>query len=177
MTEDEQVLIKQAISGEEEAFSILYNRYYSFLFKYFLKLTLDEQFSADLCQETMLKAYLRIDSFRSDSKFSTWLISIGSRLYVDKMRKEKRDKSLLQQMKIALTRQLKWRADQQQLDWSEFFEEFNQLEAKTKLPILLHHYYGYTYDEIGRMLKMKGGTVKSRVYYGIKLIRKEMKEK
>ncbi|MCK0473064.1 RNA polymerase sigma factor SigY [Halalkalibacter sp. APA_J-10(15)] len=174
MEEDDWILIERAMQGEEEAFSMLYKRYYSFLFNYLLKLTLDEQISADISQDTMLKAYLRLHTFRGDSKFSTWLISIASRVYVDKKRKEKRDINLMKQMKVILSRQLKWKSDQLQMEWSDYFAEFNQLETSIKMPILLHYYYGYTYEEIGEMLKVKAGTVKSRVHYGIKNVRKEM---
>ncbi|GAE30560.1 RNA polymerase sigma factor SigY [Halalkalibacter hemicellulosilyticus] len=174
MEEDDWILIERAMQGEEEAFSMLYKRYYSYLFNYLLKLTLDEQISADISQDTMLKAYLRLHTFRGDSKFSTWLISIASRLYVDKIRKKKRDINLMKQMKVILSRQLKWKSDQLQMEWSDFFAEFNQLETSIKMPILLHYYYGYTYEEIGEMLNVKAGTVKSRVHYGIKNVRKEM---
>ncbi|WP_332604035.1 sigma factor-like helix-turn-helix DNA-binding protein, partial [Bacillus sp. S1(2024)] len=40
-------------------------------------------------------------------------------------------------------------------------------------PVLLRHYYGYTYAEIGVMLQIKEGTVKSRVHKGLQQIRKE----
>jgi RNA polymerase sigma-70 factor (ECF subfamily) len=59
------------------------------------------------------------------------------------------------------------------MEWSDTFTDFNQLDVEVRTPILLRHYYGYTYEEIGSMIGIKPGTVKSRVHNGIKMLRKE----
>lgn len=78
--EEDVVLIRKALTGDNDAFAHLFQRYDSFLFKYLLKLTLDEEMSRDLAQETMLKCYTHLSSFKGEGKFSTWMISIASRL-------------------------------------------------------------------------------------------------
>lgn len=166
-------LIKLAKEGNEDAFIDLFQLHYSFLYKYLLKLTLNEEISSDLTQDTMLKCYENLNSFKGDSKFSTWMISIASRLYIDQLRKKKREVNWLNQTKIALSRQLTWKANSKGIEWSDTFTDFNNLEAEFRIPILLHHYYGYTYEEIGELLQIKAGTVKSRVHNGIKRLRKE----
>ncbi|WP_152654951.1 RNA polymerase sigma factor SigY [Oceanobacillus sp. CFH 90083] len=170
--EDEQ-LILAFIQGDEEAFSKLYQRHYPFVYKYLMKLTMQEQRSEDLAQETMLKAYLKITTFKGDSRFSTWLISIASNIYLDSQRKEGKDKKKLSQLGNMLSRQLNWNANMQGWEWSDHFIEFNQLDPKLKLPILLKHYYGYQYDEIAKLLNIREGTVKTRVHHGLKRLRKE----
>ncbi|MFC0469950.1 RNA polymerase sigma factor SigY [Halalkalibacter kiskunsagensis] len=178
MEQEEDVsLIQKARSGNEDAFAHLFQRYYPFLYKYLLKLTLDEDVSGDLAQETMLKCYTHLASFKGDGKFSTWMISIASRLYIDHLRKQKRERRWLEQVKLTLSRQLSWQADTKGMSWSDVFADFNQLEADVRVPVLLRHYYGYTYDEIGRMLEIRSGTVKSRVHNGLKEIRKEWKDR
>lgn len=170
---DDKTLISQAVSGDDEAFTELFRRYYSFLFKYLLKLTLNEETSRDLAQETMIKCYTNLSSFKGKGKFSTWMISIASRLYIDSMRKKQREEKKIGKMMHQLSRQLSWKAQLSRMEWSEAFTDFNQLEADVRIPLLLHHYYGYTYEEIGIMLGIKTGTVKSRVHYGMKRLRKE----
>ncbi|GIN62344.1 RNA polymerase sigma factor SigY [Robertmurraya siralis] len=166
-------LIHKAKLGNDEAFALLFHRHYSFLFKYLLKLTLNEETSKELAQETMIKCYTSLSSFKGEAKFSTWLISIASRLYIDAIRKQERERKKIDRIERSLSRQLSWVAKSTAVEWSDTFTDFNQLDADVRTPILLHHYYGYTYEEIGRMLGIRTGTVKSRVHTGIQRLRKE----
>ncbi|MED4018133.1 RNA polymerase sigma factor SigY [Sutcliffiella cohnii] len=174
--EEEIQLVEKAKRGDDNAFSQLYEQYYPFLYKYLLKLTLHEDTSKDLAQDTMLKCYKHLHAFKGDSKFSSWMISIASRAYIDSLRKKRRENNWLHQIKTSLSRQLSWTSESKGMEWSHHFLDFNKLEADIRVPILLRHYYGYSYEEIGKMLGIKAGTVKSRVHNGIKLIRKEWTE-
>ncbi|CAG9621373.1 RNA polymerase sigma factor SigY [Sutcliffiella rhizosphaerae] len=171
--EKDITLIEKAKNGDDDAFTTLFQNNYSFLYKYLLKLTLDEETSNDLAQETMVKCYQHLSSFKEKGKFSTWMISIGSRLYIDQIRKKEREKKKMTRLMHTLSRQLSFRAKSNGMEWSDTFSDFNQLDAQTRTPILLRHYYGYSYEEIGDILGVKAGTVKSRVHNGIKQFRKE----
>ncbi|TKC15278.1 RNA polymerase sigma factor SigY [Robertmurraya kyonggiensis] len=174
MEQDDDIsLINQSRLGNDEAFALLFHRHYSFLFKYLLKLTLNEETSKELAQETMIKCYTNLSSFKGEGKFSTWLISIASRLYIDSIRKKEREQKKLNRIHHTLSRQLSWVAQSEGIEWSDTFTDFNQLEADVRTPILLRHYYGYTYEEIGKMLGIRTGTVKSRVHTSINRLRKE----
>lgn len=170
---NEQTLIQLAKAGNDDAFIELFQSNYPFLYNYLLKLTLNEEISADLAQETMLTCYEQLSTFKGESKLSTWIISIASRLYIDHLRKKKREGKWLHQTKVTLSRQLNWTAKNNGYEWSDTFTDFNQLDDDFRIPILLHHYYGYTYEEIGKLLKIRTGTVKSRVHNGLKKLRKE----
>lgn len=171
--EEDIYLIQEAITGDDDAFTQLFQKHYSFLYKYLLKLTLNEETSSDLAQETMMKCYTNLASFKGEGKFSTWMISIASRLYIDTIRKKEREKKKANRLLHVLSRQLTFRSKSNGMEWSDTFSDFNQLPADTRTPILLRHYYGYTYEEIGAMLGIRTGTVKSRVHNGIKTLRKE----
>lgn len=176
LEEDDFILVQKALQGDDDAFSLLFQRYHSFLYKYLLKLTLDEDLCSELCQEAMMKCYMNLSSYKNEAKFSTWMISIASRLYMDYLRKQKREKSSLQRIKQSLSHQLQWKAKYKGVEWSEMFSDFNELDSRFRIPVLLRHYYGYTYDEIAHMLNMRAGTVKSRVNKGVNILRKEWKE-
>ncbi|SCV38094.1 RNA polymerase sigma-70 factor [Bacillus subtilis] len=90
-THEEHQLIQQAKEGDDEAFTALFHYHYSFLYKYLLKLSLHPDLSEELVQETFLKGYIHLRSFQGRSKFSTWLISIASKLYLDHQKKRKRE--------------------------------------------------------------------------------------
>ncbi|QHA91114.1 RNA polymerase sigma factor SigY [Bacillus sp. N1-1] len=172
--EEEIQLILQAQGGDDHAFTQLFQCYYAFLYKYLLKLTLNEETSVDLAQETMMKCYVKLSSYKGDGKFSTWMISIASRLYIDMLRKEKREKKWVDEEKRTLSRKLAWDSSTKGMNWSDLFTDFNTLDSTLRVPILLRHYYGYSYDEIGKMLGIRTGTVKSRVHTGLRKLRKEL---
>lgn len=174
--EAERNLIKAARKGNDEAFTTLFQENYMFLYKYLIKLSLRADVTEDLIQETMLKAYTHLHSFKGESKFSTWLIAIASRLYIDQQRKEKRQKRILEKARDEAIRKMKWQLSLKGEDWPENLELFAGLDSELRAPILLRHYYGYSYPEIAKMLNIKEGTVKSRVHNGLNKIRKEWSE-
>ncbi|MBT2634100.1 RNA polymerase sigma factor SigY [Pseudomonas sp. ISL-88] len=171
--QDEQQLVLQAKEGDDEAFTILFRHYYSFLYKYLLKLSLQHDVSEDLVQETFLKGYVHLRSFQGRSAFSTWLISIASRLYFDHQKKSKREKRRQKQVTDDTIRKIQWDISVRGEEWSVTLDLFSKLAPHLRTPILLHHYYGYTYSEIAMILHIKEGTVKSRVHKGLQQIRKE----
>ncbi|MED4828682.1 RNA polymerase sigma factor SigY [Bacillus atrophaeus] len=170
---DEQQLIQQAKEGDDAAFTTLFQHHYTFLYKYLLKLSLNPDVSEDLLQETFLKGYMHLHSFQGRSKFSTWLISIATRLYLDHQKKRKREKRRQQTFTDETVRKLKWDISAKGNEWSETLEVFSRLAPDLRTPVLLRHYYGYTYSEIAVILHIKEGTVKSRVHKGLHRIRKE----
>ncbi|MFS0653936.1 RNA polymerase sigma factor SigY [Bacillus sp. 179-C3.3 HS] len=170
---DEALLIKQAKQGDDAAFTALYREYYSFVYRYLIKLTLHQELTEELMQETMLKAYMKLSTFRGDSLFSTWLISIASRQFLDHQKKRKREQLRENRANQEAIRRFKWDVEQRGHTWHEMWDTLHELKAQERAPIILHYYYGFTYPEIASMLDMREGTVKSRVHHGLKKIRKE----
>lgn len=172
--EEEWKLVNDAKKGEDVAFTKLFQENYMFLYRYLIKLTLHSDQAEDLIQETMLKAYVHLQSFNGDAKFSTWLITIASRLFIDQQRKAKRDQQRYEKIKEDLKQKVKWSVLINGEEWTIYLEMFTKLSPDIRTPILLRHYYGYTYLEIAKMLNLKEGTVKTRVHNGLKTMRKEL---
>lgn len=169
--EREQLLIRQAQQGDSAALASLMHEHYSFVFKYLLKISMDPKMAEDLAQDTMVRCIERIDRYDGSSAFSSWLITIATRLFIDKTRRKKRERSWIKQEEGA--RRLRWHYEHHQESWSDLLEQLSRLPTDQRIAILLKHYYGYTYDEIGSMLKIPPGTVKSRVSCGLSELRKE----
>lgn len=165
--------MKQAKRGSDEAFTVLFQANYTFLYKYLIKLCLNADLTEDLIQDTMLKAYVHLQGFKGDAKFSTWLISIASRLYIDYERKQKSERRRLEKVKSEEKRKLMWSVTSNGYEWTEHLDILTSLHPDIRIPLLLRHYYGFTYSEIASMLNIKEGTVKSRVHNGVKRMRKE----
>lgn len=171
---NELEIIKLAQEGSQEAFAELFQTHYSFLYKFVLKMTLDPQTAEDLVQETMLKGLDHIQKYNHQSKFSTWLITIATRLYVDQQRKKKREWFWQKKETEQLSRTLQWQLSYKGFEWNDVMEGFAKLNTEVRTAILLKHYYGYTNEEIGKMMNIREGTVKSRIHNGMKELRKEL---
>jgi len=169
---DEKELILKAKKGDSLALSTLLQQNYSFLIKFLMKITLHPQIAEDLTQETMLKCIEKIHLYNGQSKFSSWLITIASNLYIDQQRKKKRENNWKEQEQAL--RKMKWEAAKMNDEWSDVIDALAQINEEIRMPIVLKHYYGYSYEEIGQMMGIAAGTVKSRVSNGLKNLRKEM---
>ena len=171
---EELEVVKLAQEGNHEAFAELFQTYYSFLYKYVLKMTLNPQTAEDLVQDTMLKGFDHIQKYNAQSKFSTWLITIATRLYLDQQRRKKREWLWKKTETEHLSRSLKWQLSYKGFEWGDVMEGFNKLKSEVRTAILLKHYYGYTNEEIAKMMNIREGTVKSRIHNGMKELRKEL---
>ncbi len=150
----ESISIENA-KHDKSAFSQLFQQYYTFLYRYLFKLTMNKEMTEDLLQETMIRAYINLPKYRYQSKFSTWLISIATRLYLDEQRKKTRDRKRQQQLTENEKRKIKWELEQGNLDWSLHLDLFASLSIETRTLILLRHYYGYSLEEISAMTKLR----------------------
>ncbi|AZR72097.1 RNA polymerase sigma factor SigY [Anoxybacter fermentans] len=160
-------LVQRAQKGDRKALKELLQMNYSILKGYLLKITLDPDLAADLTQETMLKAILKLQKFKGQSKFSTWLITIGSNLYRDYLKK---NRHLIM------------------VDYPERFESITEMKeagliieemllklpAEKRMVLVLKHYFGYTYEEISKIIKCPVGTVKSRMYYCLEFLQNQI---
>ncbi len=68
----------------------IYTEYFDMIYKYLLCLTHNADISEELAQETFYKAIVSINSFKEDSKISTWLCKIAQNLWYDEIRKNKK---------------------------------------------------------------------------------------
>lgn len=170
ITLGEMELIQRAKTGDEGSLEELLQQNYSILKGYLLKVTLDPELAADLTQETMFKAIKKLRQFKGKSKFSTWLITIGSNLYRDYLKKNRR-LTLVENLEPYQEVIYHEEADEQLI----LNELLAKLPSEKRMVLILKHYFGYNYQEISQVLKCPVGTVKSRMYYCLEYLQKEMK--
>jgi RNA polymerase sigma-70 factor (ECF subfamily) len=75
--DDDHQLIRRAVAGDSTAFSVLVERYQQRVFKLVSRMIGNREQVEDLVQEVFLKAYRKIDSFRFEASFFTWLYIIA----------------------------------------------------------------------------------------------------
>ena len=119
----------------------------------------------DVFQNTMISAYENIKSLRKIDMFETWFISI----LLNECRKFLREnKRLMPQEDIEIHGHYR--------DQYNFFEEINAIDEIYKEVVILKYVSGYSQEEIARILDIPIGTVKSRIYRGLRDLRKLLKE-
>ncbi len=177
VAETEQLPVPQARAGEPAAWDALFRRYQLPLYVYVFELVRDEQAGLDLVQETFIAAAKHIDSLRDDAKFGSWLFGIAHQKCVQRWRKRKE----------ILFDEVPESADEfqdspddlliRQESEAEFMKLLNQLPLPQRAVLLLHFVEDFSLEEIGRITETQVGTVKSRLHYAKRALRKLLEGK
>lgn len=168
---NEPDLIAKAKQGDDRALALLLQQHYPFVKKYMLKVTLDPALADELTQETMLRSIERLQTYRNRSKFSSWLITIANRLYIDHFRRMRREQRWLETERAA--RRIEWHVRRGGGDGPELMQALGRLPPEQRVAVVMKHYYGYSLKEIAAMTEVPEGTVKSRIHLAIAALRKE----
>jgi len=83
---DEADLVRAAQAGDRLAFAVLIERYWDRLYRWLCRLTRDAAAAEDITQETFLKAFAAVNSFRAGSNFRAWLFRIAHNNFVNQRR-------------------------------------------------------------------------------------------
>jgi len=88
---EDKILIKKAQKGEKEAFGLLYQKYFQKIFRYCRINTNNDELAKDICQESFVKAYKKLSSFKTDGiwSFQAFLFAIARNQIIDISRKRK----------------------------------------------------------------------------------------
>ena len=87
--QEDQIYIERVLKGDTNAFSHLINRYKDMVFTLVIKVVKNREDAEEVAQDSFIKAYQKLDSFKGQSKFSTWLYTIAYRNALTKVRKKK----------------------------------------------------------------------------------------
>jgi len=174
---EENELVISAQNGNREALArLLYNNY-EIVFKYMIKFTLDKTAAEDITQETMARAIEKFSKFDSaKAKFSTWLIAIAQNIYLDQVRKNKNQRKYIEGSGSHTLESIIEEPVYYDDSCIKMQEALLKLKEEVRVPIILKHYYGYSYEEIAGKMKILTGTVKSRIHNGLKALKKELGE-
>ena len=172
--EEEYAVIRRVCAGDTDAFEALVTAYQKQVYNLALRTVGNEEDAADTTQEAFLRAYRSLGSFRGDSKFSVWLYRLTTNICIDFLRSRGRRPT------VSLTA-----ADEdeepQELDVADDrFDPVQSLERAelrravqrglASLPedyrriLMLRELSGLSYAEIGQVLRLEEGTVKSRLF-------------
>lgn len=91
MDTTDQQAIQQVLSGDRDAYRILMDRHFQYVFRIAFRITGNESDAEDVAQDAFLRAYSKLSTFRQDATFSTWISRIAMNTAINLMERRKRD--------------------------------------------------------------------------------------
>ncbi|MBC2607687.1 sigma-70 family RNA polymerase sigma factor [Pelagicoccus albus] len=184
MTPDEETdqLVAKARGGDKRAFDRLVTLHYDKVYGQALRMLRSEEDAKDVAQLAWIKAWKKLDSFRGDSAFTSWLYRITTFTALDCIRKRdnrretQSDDEFLENAAhseaspVASPEQLRnveRKELQQRID-----DALAKLPEKLRTALQLREIEGLSYEEMAKKLQCKTGTVMSRLFNARKTIQK-----
>ena len=170
---DEAAWVRQAQRSDARAFEALYRMHIDKVYGLCLRMTGNVSEAEDCAQEAFIQAWNKLNKFRGDSAFATWLHRIAVNTVLGRIRKSKREQDRIQT--VADTRP-------EPLETGDTGELRDLAEAIDRLPegarhvFVLNAVYGYTHDEAAGMLGIAAGTSKAQLHRARRLLAQQLEE-
>ena len=172
---EDQDLIARVQSGDASAFDALIEKYKARLYTVIYNMLGNHEDAADLSQETFLKAFKSIRSFRSQANFYTWLYRIGVNTTLNFIKKRKEIHFSLNEMSSEVENEpflKEWASKEmvsREIDRGELQEKLNEALQKLseghRAVVVLHDIEGMKHQEIAKVLGCSEATARSRLFY------------
>jgi RNA polymerase sigma-70 factor (ECF subfamily) len=176
MPVDEKTLVRRAREGDLEAYDQLVKCYQQRIYATIYHMTANHEDTNDLAQESFIKAFQALKSFKGGSSFYTWLyrIAINKTINFLKQRKNRihlslNDLDLNAEHDPDLIALISDKTPLREANLTELQEKLNaailKLSESHRLVVVLHDVQGLSHDEIAKVMNCNIGTVRSRLFY------------
>jgi RNA polymerase sigma factor RpoE len=173
---DERVLVKRAQRGDMRAFDELVRRYQERIYATVYHMTANHEDANDLAQESFIKAYQALKSFKGDSSFFTWIYRIAINKTINFL-KQKKNRSHMSLNDLDFNAEhdpdlvslISEKTPRREINLVELQEKLNTAMQKLshvhRLVVTLHDVQGLSHEEISKIMDCNTGTVRSRLFY------------
>jgi RNA polymerase sigma-70 factor (ECF subfamily) len=170
------ILVERAQQGDEGAYDELVKRYQERVYSTIYHMTANHEDAGDLAQETFIKAFQALKSFKGDSSFYTWVYRIAVNKTINFL-KQRKNRSHLSLNNLDLNAEndpdmvalVSDRTPRREAGLSELQEKLNSAMLKLspvhRLVVTLHDVQGLAHEEIATIMDCNIGTVRSRLFY------------
>ena len=178
VTEELKLPKREARAGEPAAWEALLARYRLPLYAYVYELVHQEQTSLDIVQEAFINAARHIRTLQRDEKFGSWLFNIAHQKCIQHWRKQRPADVPIDLLDENFPepepgpQELLIRKEQEEA----FMTLLHQLAVPHRAVLLLHFMEDFSLEEIASITDTQVGTVKSRLHYARKALRKLLEE-
>ena len=171
-------LIKACIPKNEEAFAVLYQRYEKRVFQYLMTIMNEATLAEETLVEVMLAIWKGLNTFKGQSKVSTWIFGIAHHKAVDALRKvtsQQRGGMPLEDIVETAESHENPLEDMQQKRMATLTNQaLTTLSPNHREILHMAFYEELSYPEISELLGIPVNTVKTRVYYAKQQLKKNL---
>jgi len=175
-TRADNVLMQKVRDGDLAKMAVLFERHHRPLFRYFLRLTGNREFSEDLVQDVYFRMLKYRHTYRDGNPFTSWMYQVARNVHLDGAQKRKGESPLFEERHDKSTPE----PASGEPDPSEILRRRQDIgllrRALAALPVekrdvlVLSRFQGLKYEQIADILACDVGTVKVRVYRAIKAL-------
>ena len=181
MLTDEE-LVALSMGGDTDSFNQLVLRWERPIYALAYRTLGREEDARDVCQETFLRAYRALPGFKGEAKFSSWIYRIALNLCRDWIRKQRRTPVMQAPEGVELTDLAAERGPVESIETLVARRQLSDrvavamrtLPEEQRTAIVLKEYHGLTFQEIAEMQGCPLSTVKTRLYQGLTVLRRQL---
>jgi RNA polymerase sigma-70 factor (ECF subfamily) len=175
--DDESGLVKRAVSGDRAAFEKLYRRHRDRIYGLVWRLAGgDAGLAEDLLQDSFVRAWQKLDSFRGDSRFGTWLHRLSVNVALSDRRTRMRRVCHETALEGAVERIASGDSDVRAPEQMDLEQAIGQLPERARTVLVLFDVEGYSHTEIAEMTGMAVGSSKAQLHRARRLVREDLEK-
>jgi RNA polymerase sigma-70 factor (ECF subfamily) len=174
---DEQKLVEKARNGDMHAFKSLIQKYEQQIASTVIGMVGEGPEAQDIGQETFIRFYKNLHTFRGQASVGTYLTRIAINLCLNELKRRKRNQKRYMGTTEAMNEVTDPLNSHEQKDHREWLlKALNALDAKYKSVVVLRLVEGYSTKETARILKLPQGTILSRLSRGVEKLKQLLNE-
>ena len=170
VNDQELVWVRQAQRGDHAAFNRLVEAYHVPVYNLAYRMLGDAAEAEEAAQETFLRAYTRLHTYRPEHKFSTWILSIASHYCVDRLRRRRftwvstEEEPVRRLLHTFVEEESPEEAALRAEERAEVQAMLNRLDPMYRAPLILRYWHDLSYREIAEVLGISEAAVKTRLH-------------
>lgn len=189
MSMADELLVERSRQGDLKAFNILVRRWEKSIYNFVYRFVGQHEEAQDLCQETFVKVYEKLDGLKDTSRFSRWLYTIAANLSRDGLKSADYRRTVSLEVyptseparspspSLPLATES---APDEELQETEvrgiMHRALQSLPEAQRLALVLRTYHGMTTVEIAELTGEPPGTIRSRVFHGLRKMQAALDE-
>jgi RNA polymerase sigma-70 factor (ECF subfamily) len=172
---DELAWVQKAQKSDTSAFESLYRMQVDRVYALCLRMTANVSEAEDCTQETFIQAWSKLDRFRGDSSFGTWLHRVAVNTVLGRMRKSNRERDRIRAVSEVAPMNESTGDSGGLRDLEKDLEKaLDELPSGARHVFVLHAVYGYSHEETSDMLGIASGTSKAQLHRARRLLAQQL---
>jgi RNA polymerase sigma-70 factor (ECF subfamily) len=164
-------LLERFARGDPQAFEDLFRQYQAAVYAWIMRIVRDRGVAEDLTVETFWRIYRSRERFHADGNFGAWAYRIATNLALSHVRRARVEEGLPEDLIQAASTDSAVESE----TVSEIQSAFRRLPAKLQVTVTMALIEERPYPEIAEALGVPLGTVKSRVFRAVRILRKQLR--